>query len=135
MFAGLELLEDNFPNKLLKEKIDLFHKNNNEENYQELIKELERSIFLFPILSETNNITGFVLNKVNNNNYISVFSNMDEFDKWYKDYQLNFMFYSINEICSIINDDENTYIDGFIIDPYGLNMIFDKNLIKMRNFE
>ena len=45
------------------------------------------------------------------------------------------MFYSINEICSIINDEENTYIDGFIIDPYGLNMIFDKNLIKMRNFE
>lgn len=57
---------------------------------------------------------------------------MDEFNKWYKDYKLNFMFYTINDICTLINDKNNEFIDGFIIDPYGLNMVFDKNLIKKR---
>lgn len=132
MFTGLEMFEENFPNKILQEKINNFNINNNDNTYKELIKELEQSIFLFPILSNNTDITGFILNKIDNQKYISIFSNMDEFNKWYKDYELNFMFYSINEICTLINDKENQYIDGFIIDPYGLNMIFNKELIKMR---
>lgn len=132
MFTGLEMFEENFPNKILQEKINNFNINNNDNTYKELIKELEQSIFLFPILSKNTDITGFILNEIDNQKYISIFSNMDEFNKWYKDYELNFMFYSINEICTLINDKENQYIDGFIIDPYGLNMIFNKELIKMR---
>lgn len=132
MFTGLEMFEENFPNKILQEKINNFNINNNDNTYKELIKELEQSIFLFPILSNNTDITGFILNEIDNQKYISIFSNMDEFNKWYKNYELNFMFYSINEICTLINDKENQYIDGFIIDPYGLNMIFNKELIKMR---
>ena len=132
MFTGLEMFEENFPNKILQEKINNFNINNNDNTYKELIKELEQSIFLFPILSKNTDITGFILNEIDNQKYISIFSNMDEFNKWHKDYELNFMFYSINEICTLINDKENQYIDGFIIDPYGLNMIFNKELIKMR---
>ena len=62
-----------------------------------------------------------------------MFSNMDEFSKWYKDYELNFMFYSIKEISKIILSKENDIIDGFIIDPYGINMVFDRELIEKRN--
>ena len=132
MFKGLELLQENFPNKILEEKIASFQKEENDENYKKVIKELEKSTFLFPVLSKNSNIEGFLLSEIDNNKYISIFSNMEEFNKWYKDYELNFLFYSINEICNIINNEENDIIDGFIIDPYGLNMIFDKNLIKRR---
>lgn len=132
MFTGLEMFEENFPNIILEDKIKKFNSVNDDETYKDLINELEKSIFLFPILSHNNNIEGFVLNEIENKKYISIFSNIDEFNKWYKDYELNFMFYSINEICRLINDKQNEYIDGFIIDPYGLNMIFNKDLIKLR---
>ena len=133
MFTGLEMFEENFPNKILQEKINNFNINNNDNTYKELIKELEQSIFLFPILSNNTDITGFILNEIDNQKYISIFSNMDEFNKWYKDYELNFMFYTIKEISKIILSKENDIIDGFIIDPYGINMIFDRELIEKRN--
>ena len=132
MFTGLELLQDNFPNKELEEKIRKFRRRNNDKNYKELIIELEKSAFLFPVLSKDYNIEGFVLNQVKDKRYVSIFSSMTEFNKWYQDYELNFLFYSINEVCRIIIDENNDWIDGFIIDPCGLNMIFDKELIKKR---
>jgi hypothetical protein len=132
MFTGLELLQDNFPNKELEEKIRKFRRRNNDKNYKELIIELEKSAFLFPVLSKDYNIEGFVLNQVKDKRYVSIFSSMIEFNKWYQDYELNFLFYSINEVCRIIIDENNDCIDGFIIDPCGLNMIFDKELIKKR---
>ena len=51
MFTGLEMFEENFPNKILQEKINNFNINNNDNTYKELIKELEQSIFLFPIFN------------------------------------------------------------------------------------
>ena len=64
------------------------------------------------------NYSEMIINKLNNETNIN--------------YELNFLFYSINEVCRIIIDENNDCIDGFIIDPCGLNMIFDKELIKKR---
>ena len=133
MFGGIELFEDNFPNKKLIQLIKEFKLLNTDEVYNNLISEMENSIFLMPLLSTNNNISGFALIEYNNKKYACMFSNMDEFSKWYKDYELNFMFYSIKEISKIILSKENDIIDGFIIDPYGINMIFDRELIEKRN--
>ena len=133
MFGGIELFEDNFPNKKLIQLIKEFKLLNTDEVYNNLISEMENSVFLMPLLSTNNNISGFALIKYNNKKYACMFSNMDEFSKWYKDYELNFMFYSIKEISKIILSKENDIIDGFIIDPYGINMVFDRELIEKRN--
>ena len=133
MFGGIELFEDNFPNKKLIQLIKEFKLLNTDEVYNNLISEMENSVFLMPLLSTNNNISGFALIEYNNKKYACMFSNMDEFSKWYKDYELNFMFYSIKEISKIILSKENDIIDCFIIDPYGINMVFDRELIEKRN--
>lgn len=133
MFSGIELFEDNFPNKKLIQLIKEFKLLNTDEVYNNLISEMENSVFLMPLLSTNNNISGFALIEYNNKKYACMLSNMDEFSKWYKDYELNFMFYSIKEISKIILSKENDIIDGFIIDPYGINMVFDRELIEKRN--
>ena len=133
MFGGIELFEDNFPNKKLIQLIKEFKLLNTDEVYNNLISEMENSVFLMPLLSTNNNISGFALIEYNNKKYACMFSNMDEFSKWYKDYELNFMFYSIKEISKIILSKENDIIDSFIIDPYGINMVFDRELIEKRN--
>ena len=133
MFGGIELFEDNFPNKKLIQLIKEFKLLNTDEVYNNLISEMENSVFLMPLRSTNNNISGFSLIEYNNKKYACMFSNMDEFSKWYKDYELNFMFYSIKEISKIILSKENDIIDGFIIDPYGINMVFDRELIEKRN--
>ena len=133
MFGGIELFEDNFPNKKLIQLIKEFKLLNTDEVYNNLISEMENSVFLMLLFFTNNNILGFVLIEYNNKKYACMFSNMDEFSKWYKDYELNFMFYSIKEISKIILSKENDIIDGFIIDPYGINMVFDRELIEKRN--
>lgn len=132
MFGGLELFYDNFPNKSLLDKIDVFIKNKDDDSYSSLISEMEKSIFLLPLLSNKGDISGFPLISFNNKNFACIFSSMEEFTKWYKDYELNFMFYSIDEMCSLISKKENDIIDGFIVDPNGLNMVFDEEIIKKR---
>ena len=107
MFSGIELFEDNFPNKKLIQLIKEFKLLNTDEVYNNLISEMENSVFLMPLLSTNNNISGFALIEYNNKKYACMFSNMDEFSKWYKDYELNFMFYSIKEISKIILSKEN----------------------------
>ena len=132
MFDGLLLLEKNFPNKNLKELINNFKKDDSEENYIKLIKEMELSIFLVPMLSKKNNINGFILNEINDEKCLSIFSNIEEFEKWNKNYDLNFFFYNINDIVKILKKEDNEYIDGLIIDPYGLNIVLTKELISKR---
>ena len=61
MFGGIELFEDNFPNKKLIQLIKEFKLLNTDEVYNNLISEMENSVFLMPLLSTNNNISGFAL--------------------------------------------------------------------------
>ena len=54
MFSGIELFEDNFPNKKLIQLIKEFKLLNTDEVYNNLISEMENSVFLMPLLSTKN---------------------------------------------------------------------------------
>ncbi|MEG0137943.1 MAG: SseB family protein [Bacilli bacterium] len=122
MFDGLTLFEDNFPNKKIKE----MQKTN---NYKGLLIELEKSNFLLPINSIEKEIKDLPLITDGNLKFVPCFTSIEEFEKWGKKNQLNFIFKSIKEMCIMLIDEK---IEGFVIDPFGLNFKINKEIMYKR---
>ncbi|MEG2831345.1 MAG: SseB family protein [Bacilli bacterium] len=98
-------------------------------NYKGLLIELEKSNFLLPINSIEKEIKDLPLITDGNLKFVPCFTSIEEFEKWGKKNQLNFIFKSIKEMCIMLIDEK---IEGFVIDPFGLNFKINKEIMYKR---
>jgi hypothetical protein len=134
-----EILKDGpvngFPNNNLEKLISKHQKEDTDETFLDVAKEIDKSKLLVPLSTNDNEIRGLYLiqNPDDKNYYIMAFTSVKEYKKWEnesKKESITFMIESLANIISIVKDEKNITTAGLVIDPYGLCITVPKEAVK-----
>lgn len=115
----------------------------NADTEHEFFKELLSTKFLSPItqdslqgckrgestLKEGARIKFIHLNDEKGNSYLPVFTDWNELKKWNETEEIKTLILSFEDYKTMTLEN-NSMITGFVLNPYGHNIVFDKNLIQ-----
>lgn len=110
----------------------------NADTEHEFFKELLSSKFLSPITQDSlqgcksgegTTIKFIHLNDEKGNSYLPVFTDWNELKKWNKTEGIKTLILSFEDYKTMILEN-NSMFTGFVLNPFGHNIIFDKNLIQ-----
>lgn len=130
-------------NPVLLELLDNLKAQFNLETEHEFFQELLSTKFLSPItqdslqecrseentLKEGATLQFIHLNDEKGNSYLPVFTDWNELKKWNKTEEIKTLILSFEDYKTMILEN-NSMLTGFVLNPFGHNIIFDKNLIQ-----
>ncbi|SMC29646.1 SseB protein N-terminal domain-containing protein [Clostridium acidisoli DSM 12555] len=129
-----------------KKLVEIMQKIKNDKSREtEFLDELLKAKFLCPvlmnlksnsksnrgkiILNEGTTINLSSISSKNGMNYLMAFTDWTELSKWKSQPNQQTLILSYNDYQAIILKDDSTY-EGFVINPYGENIVLEKNLIQ-----
>ncbi|MBB6716807.1 enhanced serine sensitivity protein SseB [Clostridium gasigenes] len=129
--------------------VDIMQKMKNDNSKEmEFLDELLKAKFLCPdimklgansknnsgkiVLNEGTTIKLVGLSSENGKNYLMAFTDWTELGKWKIETNQQTLILSYDDYQGVILKDDSTY-EGFVINPYGANIVLDKNLIQNIN--
>ncbi len=127
---------NNITNKLKKEQnenllneINTWKQNKNIENFKKMIEEIKGYTFYCPIKENNNRKSVAIILNSKNERLVTAFTSMIELKKWIKEDNINVDRIKFNNYVNILLT-EDYKIDGLVIDPFGVNLVLDKKIIK-----
>ena len=112
--------------------------NNNAEMQSRMIDEVMRATFISPVVINSENqepdedgktgIDFHMLENTDKQKFFMAFTDLDEMEKWKKKEEQQTAILSFDEYASMVLDKESVS-EGFVINPFGENLIFNKRLI------
>lgn len=128
-------------NKKLIELINKMKEEKTIEAQNEVVSEILKSRFMCPVILESapkgggrveinkdTKIQFSVIKTADGKNYLMAFTSEPEVHKWQKTKMQQSLIYTFEDYAMIVTGSNN--IEGFIIDPKGCNLIFNRELIK-----
>ena len=136
-------------NPVLLEAIEDLKLNYNQENELNFFQKLQGADFLVPIatdpLFETNKgeailekntkIEFISITNDKGETYFPAFTDWNELKKWNEDSKIRTVIFKFSDYKKVILDDDNTTWSGFVINPYGQNIIMGRDQIDLVNKE
>lgn len=140
------MLDVNKPvtNPDLVEAIKVMNENNTQESQDNVINEVMKAHFISPVtifpepehssgssevvLKEKTKINFNIIENTARQQFFLVFTDWEELGKWKKGENQNTLILSFDDLAAMVLDKEGSS-EGFVINPYGGNIIFNKNMI------
>lgn len=124
-----------FPDLELEKLIEVYLKEDTEENFEKIAKRLDISKLVVPLSIKEKEINGLYLMQNPNDKkyYIAAFTSVNQYIKWedeVKKENITFMIESLANIISILKDEKNITANGLVIDPYGICITIPKEALK-----
>ena len=124
-----------FPDLELENLIDVYLKEDTEENFEKIARRLDISKLVVPLSIKEKEINGLYLMQNPNDKkyYITAFTSVNQYIKWEEEVKkenITFMIESLANIISILKDEKNIKANGLVIDPYGICITIPKEALK-----
>ena len=124
-----------FPDLELEKLIEVYLKEDTEENFEKIAKRLDISKLVVPLSIKEKEINGLYLMQNPNDKkyYIAAFTSVNQYIKWEEEVKkdnITFMIESLANIISILKDEKNITANGLVIDPYGICITIPKEALK-----
>lgn len=130
-------------NVQLLEKLETLKLNNDSQSEREFFRELIVSKLLSPVtedslegigegettLREEGNIKFIHFSDNEGNDYMPAFTDWNELKKWNDSVNVKALILSFDDYKTLCSN-ENTILRGFVLNPFGDNIVFDKSLIQ-----
>ena len=118
--------EDN--NELLG-LINEWRNQNNSENFRKVVEQIKNASFYCPIKEEQDGSKMIAITKnVKGDSLLFAFTSKEEAEKWNKDSTIGYEVHNFDQYANLLLMESNKNL-GFVIDPYGVNLALDKNII------
>ena len=124
-----------FPDLELEKLIEVYLKEDTEENFEKIAKRLDISKLVVPLSIKEKEINGLYLmqNPKDKKYYRTAFTSVNQYIKWEEEVKkenITFMIESLANIISILKDEKNITANGLVIDPYGICITIPKEALK-----
>lgn len=119
--------------------------NNTREAQDQLISEVMKAHFISPVnispepgpsdkdgkvvLKEKTTISFNIIENTANQHFFLAFTDWDELGKWDKSENQQTLILTFDDYAAMVLDEKGDS-DGFVINPYGGNMVFNKNIVR-----
>lgn len=131
-------------NPELVEAINAIAENNTKENQDRVINEVMKAHFLSPViisptpessgnngetvLKENTKINFSIIENTANQHYFLAFTDWDELRKWHVNENQQTLILTFDDLAAMVLDEKGNS-DGFVINPFGGNITFNKNMV------
>ena len=128
-------------NKGLVELIEKMKEEKTQELQNKVVSEVLKSRFLCPVvipdaphgngkiqITKDTKIQFSIIKTTDDKNFLIAFTSDEEVHKWQKEQTQQSIIYTFEDYAKIVVG--NDHLDGFIIDPHGVNLVFTQNLIE-----
>lgn len=125
--------------------IDAMGKNNTKENQDQVINEVMKAHFISPvtispvpepsgnsgevIIKEKTKISFSIIENTANQHFFLAFTDWDELRKWHISENQQTVILTFDDLAAMVLDEKGSF-DGFVINPFGGNVTFNKTMIK-----
>jgi len=124
--------------------IKVMNENNTQESQDNVINEVMKAHFISPVtifpepeslsgssevaLKEKTKINFSIIENTANQQFILVFTDWEELGKWKKNENQQVLILTFDDLAAMVLNKEGN-LEGFVINPYGGNITFNKNMI------
>lgn len=131
-------------NPSLVEAIKNMNENNTKEKQDKVIDEVMKAHFISPVnispapssssnnnevvLKEKTTISFNIIEDTNNQKFFLAFTDWDELGKWHINENQQTLIVTFDDLAAMILDEKGNS-DGFVINPFGHNITFNKSMI------
>lgn len=115
-------------NENLIKAIKIWRDKKDGESFSKVIEEMKKTKFNFPVKEMNEMLMYATIRNSKGEKLLLAFTSLEEFHKWNKDKDVLLKRYMFEDYAKILLDSNNVD-SGFVIDPFGVNLVFDKRAI------
>lgn len=124
----IENMNEYIDNPEFIDSIDKFIKDNSKENEVYFVREMKKAKLLVPVkFKENQTLSPVVLKNSDNKHFIISFTDRQQLNRWSKK-EIDTVTWYYDDLKGVILQSDPV-IEGFVINPFGHNIIIDRNTI------
>lgn len=125
----IENLNEYIDNPEFIKSIDKFIEDNSKENEASFVNEMKNAKLLVPVkFKEDESLSPTVLKNSDNKHFIISFTDRQQLNRWSKE-ECDTLTWYYDDLKGVILESD-PIIEGFVINPFGHNIIIDRNTIQ-----
>lgn len=125
----IENLNEYIDNPEFINSIDKFKEDNSKENENVFVSEMKKAKLLVPVkFKENESLSPTVLKNSDNKHFIISFTDRQQLKRWSKE-ECDTLTWYYDDLKDVILGSD-TIIEGFVINPFGHNIIIDRHTIQ-----
>lgn len=102
---------------------------NNSESFRKVVEQIKNASFYCPVKTEQDGTKMIAITKnAKGDSLLYAFTSKEEAEKWNNDSTIGYEVHNFEQYANFLLMETNKNL-GFVIDPYGVNLALDKNII------